>query len=110
MIFLVETIDGNGYQNRFLIDQESISELLKELTRQQTTPLSIREVPPFFALFIPSKQIKISSDEVIELIESLHLVIKSGLPLHTVLLDLAEDATNPRFKKMLTAVAEEINN
>ncbi|MFZ2968487.1 MAG: type II secretion system F family protein [Sulfuricurvum sp.] len=110
MVFLVETIDGNGHQNRILLEQETISELLKELIRQKVTPLSIREVPPFFSLFIPSKEVKISSDEVIELIESLHLVIKSGLPLHTGLLDLAEDANSPRFKKMLTMVAEEINN
>ncbi len=110
MIFLVENIDSAQRRSYGLYDEENISTLLKNLARHRITPLSIRELPGFFAPFLPAARVKVSPDEVIELIESLHLVIKSGLPLHSGLLDLAEDADNPKFKKMLITVAEEINS
>jgi type II secretory pathway component PulF len=110
MLFLVGSIDAAQRRSYGLYDEENISALLKHLARHKTTPLSIREVPSFFSPFLPAARVKVSPEEVIELIESLHLVIKSGLPLYSGLLDLAEDAENPKFKKMLITVGEEINS
>jgi type II secretory pathway component PulF len=110
MLFLVENIDSAQHRSYSLYEEESVGALLKYLSHHRIIPLSIREVPSFFAPFLPTARVKISPDEVIELIESLHLVVKSGLPLHSGLLDLAEDAENPKFKKMLVTVAEEINS
>ncbi|MFH0710571.1 MAG: type II secretion system F family protein [Pseudomonadota bacterium] len=110
MLFLVENIDSTQRRSYGLYDEENISTLLKNLARHRITPLSIRELPSFFAPFLPTSRVNVTPEEVIELIESLHLVIKSGLPLHSGLIDLAEDADNPKFKKMLITVAEEINS
>ncbi|MDD5210775.1 MAG: type II secretion system F family protein [Sulfuricurvum sp.] len=110
MLFLVGSIDATQHRSYSLYDEESISALLKHLARHRITPLSIREVPSFFTPFLPAARVNVSPEEVIELIESLHLVIKSGLPLYSGLFDLAEDAENPKFKKMLITVAEEINS
>jgi type II secretory pathway component PulF len=110
MLFLVENIDSAQRRSYSLYDEENISALLKHLSRHRIIPLSIREVPGFFAPFLPAARVKVSPEEVIELIESLHLVIKSGLPLYSGLRDLAEDVDNPKFKKMLITVSEEINS
>ncbi len=110
MLFLVENIDSAQRRSYGLYEEDNIGALLKHLSRHRIIPLSIRNVPSFFAPFLPASRVKISPDEVIELIESLHLVIKSGLPLHAGLLDLAEDSDNPKFKKMLVGVAEDINS
>ncbi len=110
MLFLVEYIDSTQRRSYGLYDEETMSSLLKHLSNHRIIPLSIHKLPSFFAPFLPAARVKVSPDEVIELIESLHLVIKSGLPLHSGLLDLAEDAENPKFKKMLIMVSEEINS
>ena len=109
MIFLVESLDSTHKRGYLFVEQESMSSLLKYLSTQRITPLSIREIPQMLSFLVPVPKIKIKPEEVIELIESLHLIIKSGLPLHTGLLDLAEDSNSPKFKKMLIGVAEEIH-
>jgi type II secretory pathway component PulF len=109
MIFLVESIDSNHKRGYLFVEQESMAALLKHLSTQRIIPLSIREIPQILSFLVPVASIKIKPEEVIELIESLHLIIKSGLPLHTGLLDLAEDSNNPKFKKMLISVAEDIH-
>ncbi|MBD3809606.1 MAG: type II secretion system F family protein [Sulfuricurvum sp.] len=108
MLFLVEYLDSERQRSYGFYEEESMSDLLKNLTRHRIIPLSVRQIPDFLTPLLSSSRIKISPEEVIELIESLHLVIKSGLPLHSGLLDIAEDTNNPRFKKMLVAVAEDI--
>ena len=110
MLFLVENINSEDRRSYAFFEAENMGLLLKLLSKQRIIPLSIRTVPPLLARFIPGGKVKITPEEVIELIESLHLIIKAGLPLHNGLLDLAEDADNPKFKKMLITVAEEINN
>lgn len=109
MLFLVENVDSNYKRSYTFMEHESMSALLKYLSAQRIIPLSIREVPQFLSFLLPAARINVKPEEVIELIESLHLIIKSGLPLHTGLLDLSDDATNPKFKKMLITVAEEIH-
>lgn len=108
MIFLVETLNSEQKRSYAFYEVESIPVLLAILKRHHTIALSMRPLPQFLSFLVPSQRIKISPDEVIELIESLHLITKAGLPLHTGLLDLAEDSDNPKFKKMLIGVAEDI--
>jgi type II secretory pathway component PulF len=108
MLFLVESLNSDHRRSYGLFEADNTSLLLKHLSTQQIVPLRIRQIPSFFARFIPESKVKITAEEVIELIESLHLVVKSGLPLYNGLMDLAEDAGNPNFKKMMIAVGEEI--
>lgn len=108
MLFLVENLNSDQRRNYAFFEADNMGLLLKLLSQQRIIPLSIREVPPLLARFIPAAKVKITPDEVIELIESLHLIVKSGLPIYSGLLDLSEEANNPTFKKMLITVAEEI--
>ncbi|HEX5709818.1 MAG TPA: type II secretion system F family protein [Sulfuricurvum sp.] len=108
MLFLVENINSEDRRSYAFFEADTMGLLLKLLSQQRIIPLSIREVPPLLARFIPAANVKITPDEVIELIESLHLIVKSGLPIYSGLLDLSEEANNPNFKKMLITVAEEI--
>ncbi|MDD5716542.1 MAG: type II secretion system F family protein [Sulfuricurvum sp.] len=108
MLFLVENLNSERQRSYTLYEEENMSALLARLSRQRVIALSIRPMPSFLSPFLPEQRIKITSEEVIELIESLHLIIKSGLPLHHGLLDLSEDSNSPKFKKMLIDVAEEI--
>ena len=108
MHFLVRSINNQGQSTYVIVKEESHDYLLEKLEQRQVTPLGITEIPNFLSPFIISGKGKISQEEVIELMENMHLVIKSGLPLHQGLLDLAEDSDNKHFKNMLFRVADDI--
>lgn len=108
MHFLVRSVNHQGQSAYDIIEEESYNYLLEKLEQRQVTPLGITEIPNFLSAFTFSGKGKISQEEVIELMENMHLVIKSGLPLHQGLLDLAEDSDNKHFKNMLFRIADDI--
>ena len=108
MQFLVRSVNNQGQSAYNVFEEESYDYLLERLEQRQVTPLGITEIPNFLSPFTLSGKGKISQEEVIELMENMHLVIKSGLPLHQGLLDLAEDSDNKHFKNMLFRIADDI--
>ena len=107
-LYLVEAIDNRGNKVRkiFSIDEES---LFPYLEFSNLTPLKIRELPEIFK-YINLKRFKgkLRRSEIIEVLENLHLIVKSGIPLSTGILDLADDAQNPVLKDMLYDIAFKI--
>lgn len=83
--------------------------LLHKLDQEHAMALSIKEIPSFIGALIPAKGKKISIEEIIEVIENLQLVVKSGLPLYQGLMDLAQESDNPRLKEMLIHIATEVS-
>jgi type II secretory pathway component PulF len=109
MHFIVSSLDAQGSKSSDFVEAISYDALLKKLERDRVIPLNIIQIPLFISPFIPSGGTKISPDEVIEIMENLHLVIKSGLPLHQGLVDLAQDSENKRLKNMLFQIADDIS-
>jgi len=110
MDFIVKSMNKNGRTTTDVMQADSYGQLLQRLELQEFTPLNIITIPSFLSPLVPSNSGKISNDEVIELIESIYLVIKSGLPLYQGISDLAEDIDNKRFKNMLLKIAHSINS
>ena len=110
MHFFVKFITKEGKTGFDFIESNSYDTLLKKFTKDHIIPLKISPLPEFISKVIPQKSTKVSQDEVVELMESLHLVIKSGLPLYEGLQDLANETDNKRFKEMLLYIADAINN
>lgn len=110
MHFMVTTISLSGRKNVNFIESKSYEDLVKKLQKDKVIITNISEVSPYLSFFIPKAGKKVSPDEIIEMIENLHLVIKSGLPLYQGIMDLADDADNKRFKDMLLSIASDINN
>jgi len=110
MHFFVKFITIEGKSGFSVIESQNFMTLEKKLQQEQTLPLSITELPTFVSKIIPTGATKVSSDEIVELMESLHLVIKSGLPLQEGLQDLAKESENKRFKEMLLYIADAVNN
>ncbi len=108
MYFIVSSQSNQGVKNSDLLYAQSYDDLLQELERQNTTPLRIIQIPTFLSPIILLRVGKISQDEVIEMIEDLHLIFKSGLPLHQGIVDLANDSDNKEFKNMLFHIAGDI--
>ncbi|MFA6138204.1 MAG: type II secretion system F family protein [Sulfurimonas sp.] len=91
-----------------LVYAQSYDDLLQELERENITPLRIVQMPTFLSPIILLRVGRISQNEVIEMIEDLHLIFKSGLPLHQGIVDLANDSDNKEFKNMLFHIAGDI--
>jgi len=109
MHFLVRSISNDGKSTIGFMEADDYVQLLDILDNQNIAPLNITAMPRVLSPFIPKRGAKISSDEVIEMMENLHLVIKSGLPLYQGVLDLAEDSDNKRFKSMLLQIANSVS-
>ena len=110
MHFFVKSITKDGKTGFDFIESQSYTTLLKKLQQDQAIPISISALPAFISKIIPKGQTKVSPDEVVELMESLHLVIKSGLPLYEGLQELAKESDNKRFRDMMLYIANAINN
>jgi len=110
MHFFVKFITKEGKTGFDFVESDSYDALLKKFTKDNIIPLKISPLPEFISKLIPQKSTKVSQDEVVELMESLHLVIKSGLPLYEGLQDLANETDNKRFKEMLLYIADAIHN
>ncbi len=110
MLFFVKFITKEGKTGFNFVESQSYDALLKKFTKEHIVPLKISPLPEVLSKVIPKKSTKVSPDEVVELMESLHLVIKSGLPLYEGLQDLANETDNKRFKEMLLYIADAIHN
>ncbi len=109
MLFFVKAVNmNNGKYYSDLVEFADEEALIQNFEKRDLIVSSLVSIPSFLAPIIPRGGKKISLDDVIELINNLHLIIKSGLPLHQGLLDLSEDSTNKRFKSMVEKIAYDI--
>ncbi len=110
MHFFIKSITEKGRTAFLLKEAPDYDHLLKALQQQKIIAIDIKPLPKQVSLFIPKSGKKISADEVIELMENLHLVIKAGLPLYQGLMDLAQDSENKRFEEMLLYIANAVHD
>ncbi len=110
MHFFIRAVSLDGKQISEVVEFQDYNALIDNLERKELLPSSITPIPELVVPLIPKGGSKIKSDDVVELMENLHLVIKSGLPLYQGILDIAEDTENKRFKNMLEQIAFDVNS
>ncbi len=104
MLFYVEAIDTRGKKIKKFFQVSNEEELISILEFNNFVPLKIRQFPEILNFLIKRKG-KITRREIIEVLENLHLVVKSGLPLNVGLMDIAKDVENETLKEVLTDIA-----
>lgn len=109
MLFWVTAITEDGKSFSQLLEFQDYDALAQNLESKGLIATSITKIPDFVAPLVPKAGKKIKADEVIELMENLHLIVKAGLPLTQGLEDIAEDTQNKRFKNMLEQIAYDVN-
>lgn len=106
-LFLIEALDTQGKKIKKIVEADDINEVLRFLEFSNLTPLKVKKLSFFYKwiyrLIHFNKKIK--NQEIIEILDNLYLIVKSGLPLNVGLMDLAEDAENPAVKEMLLDIA-----
>ncbi|NPA74391.1 MAG: type II secretion system F family protein [Epsilonproteobacteria bacterium] len=98
----------NGKENSSIIEYSDEISLLQNLEKKDLIVSKIIKIPTFLAPFIPKSGKKINTENIIELLNNLYLVIKSGLPLYHGLLDIAKESNNQRYKNMIEKIAYDI--
>ncbi|ACO03462.1 MAG TPA: type II secretion system F family protein [Persephonella sp.] len=107
--YLIEAIDQEGKKQKKVLSVTDESEIFPLLEFSGLIPLKIKKLPDYYRYLNIRKYIyRIKRQEIIEVLENLHLIVKSGLPINTGLMDLAEDAENPSLKEMLFDMAFKI--
>ncbi len=102
-----KTADNKPFFSIF--EAENFETLLNDLSLEELVPQKIITLPSAIGKLLAGGSKKVSADNVIELLENIHLVVKSGLPLHRGIMDLAEDTSDKRYKAMLKHIAKKIN-
>ncbi len=107
--FFVEALDRFGKKHKKLLQVDSEEDIFPILEYSGLIPLKIKKVPYFFRLLNLKRFIyRIKKQEIIEFLENLHLIVKSGIPVINGIKDLAEDIDNPALKDMLVDMAFKI--
>ena len=106
-IFLVEAIDNEGNKLIKIFNVDKENEIFTFLEFAGLVPVKIKRLPSIFK-FVSLKTQSIKKQEIIEVLENLHLIVKSGLPLNAGIMDLAKDAENNALKDLLLDIAFKI--
>ncbi|MGE4496467.1 MAG: type II secretion system F family protein [Deferribacterales bacterium] len=103
MIFSVYAFDPAGKKQRLTVEASDAQELTAYLAHCGLEPLKISEASFLTRLF--RRKHRVSPAELTEILESLHLVIKSGIPLSTGLRELTGDTDNKDVKNILNRIS-----
>ncbi|WP_281951519.1 type II secretion system F family protein [Nitrosophilus kaiyonis] len=109
MFYIVEKIDTNGKKIKEVVKSSNIEEVLKKIENENAIPLNIFELPAFLSFFeLLFSRKKIKKEDIIEILENLHLIIKSGMPIQAGLEDMAKESSNKDLKDMLIDISTSI--
>lgn len=106
LVYFVEVVDAEGKKQRRIIEVEREEDIFNLLEFRGQIPLKIKKVPYFYKFFNLKRVLyRIRKPEIIEVLENLHLIVKSGIPLTNGIMDLAEDTDNEALRGMLLDIA-----
>jgi type II secretory pathway component PulF len=110
MIFFIKKITANGKTVSYIEDFDDISEAIEFIEAENSTPLNIIELKWLNFLLKPFFKPKINTEEIIEFLENLHLIIRSGIPIQMGIEDLIAESKNIHMKKMMRYIYIQLQN
>jgi len=105
-LYSITSIDEDGKKVKKIIEMDDNEDVTSYLDSFGSNIIAVKKIPSYYRHLKPSKKIK--AQEVIEILDNLHLIVKAGLPINTALSELAKDADNPQLRDMLDDVAHRV--
>lgn len=105
-LYSITALDDQGRKFKRMLEMEDSEDITAYLGFSGGNIISVKKIPYFYKHLKPSRKIK--TQEIIEVIENMHLIVKAGLPVNTALSDLAKDADNPALRDVLDDIARRI--
>jgi len=104
--YLIEVLDREGKKQKKIIEVETEEDIFRVLEFAGFIPLKIKKIPALYKRFNIKRYLyRIKRQEIIEILENLHLIAKTGVPIVDGLMDIAHDTDNPLLKDILTDIA-----
>lgn len=105
-LYKVRMLESTGNVISKTIEVEHDDEITAYVTNLGANVISVEKMPSYMKLFQSRKKVK--TDEIVEVIDNLHMIVKSGLPVNSGLIDLASDADNPVMGSILNDLSYRI--
>lgn len=105
-IYSIVSINKDGEQIKKSLTFDNEGELFEYLHVTNTQALHIKEEPSFYKYFNIKKLFSgITTQEIVEFLSNMQVVLRSGIPTNNGLFDLANDTNNPKLAAMLSDIA-----
>lgn len=108
--YIIEALKPDGTVIKKVVELENEEGISTLLSSEGLILLNYKKASSLLNIFKFFRRKKVKSVYIIEFLENLHLVIKSGVPLSTGLRELAEDVENKTLKQVLTDIYNRINS
>ncbi len=105
-MYRVRILDSAGKTVRKTIEVEPGEDIAGYLSNLGVNVVGVDKISALSRFFIRRKKIKMQ--EVIETIDNLHMIVKSGMPITSALGDLAEDADNQAMGDILSDISSRL--
>ncbi|MEA3353535.1 MAG: type II secretion system F family protein [Campylobacterota bacterium] len=107
--FIVYIIDDEGKKVIDGLEASNQEELFKTLTQNKYVPLKVYPLHENLMFLSKLFEPKVSTDQVIQILDNLNIILKAGIPLAQGLHDIKEDAENAQEKKLITRIANQVS-
>ncbi|MEA3290063.1 MAG: type II secretion system F family protein [Campylobacterota bacterium] len=108
--FIVYIIDDEGKKLIEGFEANNKGELYQTLDQNNNIPLKIYPLHPKLMFLSKLFEPKVTTDQIIQMLDNLNIILKAGIPLAQGLHDIKEDAENAQEKKLLTKIANQVSS
>lgn len=105
-VYQIKLLDDSGTVKTKLVEMDDDADISTYVGGFGANVISVKKVPAYYRYFKFGKKIK--TQEIIEVLDNLHMIVRSGLPVNSGIMDLAEDAENPALADVLNEMSYRI--
>ncbi len=98
-VYRIRLLDPSGRVKSKIVEVENDADINGYVASFGSNVIGVAKLPSY-TRFLNRKK-KITTSEIVEVIDNLHMIVKSGLPVNSGLMDLAADSENPAMADML---------
>ena len=107
--YIIYALNETGHKVIDGFETEDRAALYKILDNNKYVPIKIYDMPSKLSFLSPIFTPSLSTDQVIEMLDDLNIVLRAGIPINQGLKDIEEDATNSNVKKLITRISNEVS-
>ena len=89
---------------------ESREALYKVLNNNSYIPIKIYDTPQKLKFLSPIFTPSVTTEQVIEILDNLNIILKAGIPINQGLSDIEEDTANSNVKKLIRRISNEVSS
>lgn len=108
--FIVYLLNEKGKKIFETFEVKNSAELYKVLEQYEFIPLKIFKIPSWLLFLEPIFAPRVTTPQIIELLDDLNIMLKAGIPIDESLKDILEDATNHNVKRVLNRISKEVSS